>query len=212
MTIEKRNSEERKLIYSLTGKLMYKTTDYAVIECGSVGYKCSITFSTSAMLARQGEEQTLYTQMYIKDEEPVLYGFAEMAELDCFKMLITVNGVGPKAALSILSAVTPEKLAMAIAADDIKTITLANGIGKKTAQRIILELKDRVKKLGGVAATATQASSSVTASSSKAEAISALEVLGYDRSSATMAIGSENEELSVEELIKLGLRRLAGQL
>lgn len=199
------------MIYSLCGKLIHKTADYAVIECGGVGYKCSITFSTSAMLGKEGEEQTLFTQMYIKDEELLLYGFADMAELDCFKMLITVNGVGPKAALSILSAVTPEKLAMAIAADDVKTITLANGVGKKIAQRIILELKDRVKKLSGVSVTA-KASSSVTANSTKAEAVSALEVLGYDRSSATMAVGSESDELSVEELIKAGLRRLAGQL
>ena len=134
------------MIYSIRGKLMVKDTELAVVECGGVGYACRTTLSTLSQLQAVGNDVMLYTYLHVREDNIELFGFASQQELNCFKMLISVSGVGPKAALSILSDVTPEKFALLVASEDSKTLTRTKGIGAKTAQRIVLELKDKIVK------------------------------------------------------------------
>ena len=133
------------MIYSVRGKLIHTENSAAVVECGGVGYLCQTTMNTLKTL-KLNSEVTLYTYLNVREDAVDLFGFATQSELATFKTLISVSGVGPKAGLSILSELTAEQVAMAIATDDIKTITRAQGIGKKIAQRIILELKDKLAK------------------------------------------------------------------
>ena len=125
---------------------MVKDTELAVVECGGVGYACRTTLSTLSQLQAVGNDVMLYTYLHVREDNIELFGFASQQELNCFKMLISVSGVGPKAALSILSDVTPEKFALLVASEDSKTLTRTKGIGAKTAQRIVLELKDKIVK------------------------------------------------------------------
>lgn len=133
------------MIYSVRGKLIHTENSAAVVECGGVGYLCQTTMNTLKTL-KLNSEVTLYTYLNVREDAVDLFGFATQNELATFKTLISVSGVGPKAGLSVLSELTAEQVAMAIATDDIKTITRAQGIGKKIAQRIILELKDKLAK------------------------------------------------------------------
>ena len=133
------------MIYSVRGKLVHTTPSGAVVECAGVGYYCQTTVNTLKQI-KIGAEVTLYTYLNVREDAMELFGFATVTELETFKTLISVSGVGPKAGLAILSVLSPEQVAMAIATDDVKTITLAPGIGKKIAQRIILELKDKLAK------------------------------------------------------------------
>ena len=133
------------MIYSVRGKLIHTENSAAVVECGGVGYLCQTTMNTLKTL-KLNSEVTLYTYLNVREDAVDLFGFATQSELATFKTLISVSGVGPKAGLSVLSELTAEQVAMAIATDDIKTITRAQGIGKKIAQRIILELKDKLAK------------------------------------------------------------------
>ena len=126
------------MIYSVRGKLIHTTTSSAVVECAGVGYNCQTTINTLKQI-KIGTEVTLYTYLNVREDAMELFGFASATELETFKTLISVSGVGPKAGLAILSQLSPEQVAMAIATDDVKTITRAPGIGKKIAQRIILE-------------------------------------------------------------------------
>ena len=141
-----------------------------------------------------------------------LYAFATVAELDAFKLLITVSGIGPKAGISILSELTPDRLALCIASGDAKSITKAQGIGKKTAERVVLELKDKI------GAVATEAVSSAVSNvqnidkSSAGEAIEALVSLGYSQSDATVVVSSLDKSMSVDEMIRYGLKELAKNL
>ena len=133
------------MLYSVRGKLIHTTASCAVVECGGVGFNCQTTLNTLRTL-KLGSEVTLFTYMNVREDAIELFGFATKTELDTFKTLISVSGVGPKAGLSVLSELSPEQVAMAIATDDVKTITRAQGIGKKIAQRIVLELKDKLSK------------------------------------------------------------------
>lgn len=195
------------MIYSLKGTLIHTEPGVAVVECGGVGFKCLTTASTLRALPPIGEKTALFTHLNVREGALDLFGFAAEKELNCFKMLISVSGVGPKAALSILSETTPEKFALAVASGDAKALTRAPGIGNKTAQRIVLELRDKVS--GAAAAEGFADAGGVpTASGNAEEAVNALVVLGYTRSEAALAAGRCDASLSVEDIIRQSLRRL----
>lgn len=198
------------MIYSLNGKLIYTDVNTAVVECGGVGFKCAATLNTLRKLPPVGENVFLFTHMNVREDSMDLFGFAEQEELQCFKLLISVSGVGPKAALAILSELTPEKLALAVTSGDSKTITRAKGVGPKMAQRVVLELKDKLK--GSVPQTVdvkNQVSHSVTAAGNAGEAVSALTMLGYSQTEASNAVAELPQDLSVEEMIKKALKILS---
>ena len=183
----------------------------AVIDCGGVGYACKTTNNTLSRL-KKGQKGKLYTYLNVGDGIFELYGFATQNELNSFKLLISVSGVGPKAALAILSSTTPESLAMAIVTEDAKTLTAAPGIGKKIAQRIILELKDKMSKetAAGLDFSGGQGIPAATVFTSKAaEAAQALAVLGYSSQEVQMALkGVDVENLPLEEIIRQSLKKM----
>ncbi len=196
------------MYYSLRGKIIHREAGMFVIECAGVGYKCFSTASTLSSLVND-KETMVYTHLSVREDAMDLYGFSNMAELNSFKMLISVSGVGPKSALALLSEVTPEKLALCIVSGDSKTLTKAQGIGPKAAQRIILELKDKIKN-EELASAVVQSTASVDFSSGNvSEAISALVVLGYSQSEAASAVSKHDSSLSVQELIRLALKTLS---
>ena len=208
------------MFYYISGKLAHLDPSFAVIDAGGVGYKLTISASTHAQMPphRSVEEKpmvTLYTYMAVREDGIELFGFATEDELDSFKLLITVSGVGPKAAISILSLLTPEKFALAVCTEDRKTISKASGIGPKTAARIILELKDKLVKEGNIDTTLaegftqTASSTNVTMSGKLSEAQDALMVLGYTRGEAQAALrGIDVEKFDLEGVIKQALKQL----
>ena len=202
------------MFYYVEGKAAHIEPNLVVIDCGGVGYACHTSQNTCAAL-RLGEPAKLYTHLYVREEIFDLYGFAEQEELNCFRMLIGVSGVGPKAALAILSCAPPSQLALSIITGDEKLLTSAPGIGKKIAQRIVLELKDKLakeqKNTGGSAVISSLPAAS-TAESAVSEAISALMVLGYSQAEATGAMqGMELADCSAEDIIRMCLKKLAIQ-
>ena len=198
------------MFYYLHGAVASLAPYLAVIDCGGVGYACRTTSQTLSRL-RVGEKAKLYTHLYVREEIFELYGFASESELNCFQMLIGVSGVGPKAALSILSAATPEALAMSIITGDEKALTVAPGIGKKIAQRIILELKDKLAKGQIAAGGESYGGSGVTVipENKSSEAAAALAVLGYSQSEIHTALrGIDMEQLALEEIIRKALKKM----
>lgn len=200
------------MFYSLTGDIVYRDSNSVAISCGGVAFKC---FTSQVTLAEIGDKHsaTLYTYLSVKEDALDLFGFYDETELDFFKMLISITGVGPKAAVAILSVLTPDSLALAIASGDHKAITKAQGVGPKLAQRIVMELKD---KIGGISLSqgAQQAVSSVSSavsSSAQSEALEALEMLGYSRSEASSAVSKLDKSLSVEKMITEALKILSGR-
>ena len=196
------------MIYSVRGKLIFMTSSIAVVECGGVGYNCQTTINTLKTL-KLNTEVMLYTYLNIREDAAELFGFATRTELDTFKTLISVSGVGPKAGLSILSELSPEQVAMAIASDDIKTITRAQGIGKKIAQRIVLELKDKLIKAysdDSLPVAATKAVNAVSGNIPKA--IEALGVLGYTPADVSPVLSTLDSSLPVEQLIAQTLKQM----
>lgn len=203
------------MIYSVRGELLYTDATTAVVECGGVGFKCITSLNTLKRIPSVGSEVFLYTYMSVREDAMDLFGFADKEELECFKMLISVNGVGPKAAVSILSELTPGKLALAIASGDSKALTKAQGVGPKLAQRIALELKDKLKSV--VPSAGGQTDSIIAAALPEtggvaAEAVSALVSLGYTQSEAALAVSKLDLSLTVEEIIMQALRSLARQV
>ena len=197
------------MIYSVNGTVEVIEPNLAVIDCGGVGYACRTTANTISQL-KIGETAKLLTYLAIREDAAELFGFAATAELNCFKMLISVSGVGPKAALSILSGMTPQSFALCVASGDSKTLTNAPGIGKKTAERIVLELKDKVSKQDVAAGVKGSPIPVVAAASNTvAEAVSALMVLGYTNTEATNALSGLDPASPADELIKAGLKKLA---
>ena len=198
------------MFYYVSGTVAHLEPNLAVIDCGGVGYACRTTNQTLSRL-KTGEKGKLYTHLYVREELFELYGFATENELNCFRLLIGVSGVGPKAALSILSAATPESLAMSIITGDEKALTVAPGIGKKIAQRIILELKDKLAKgqispggesYGGTGVT-------VIPENKASEAAAALAVLGYSTAEIGVALqGIDLESLGLEEIIRQALKKM----
>ena len=197
------------MFYSVRGKLIHTTTTCAVVECGGVGYNCQTTMNTLKQI-KLGSEVMLYTYLNVREDAMELFGFATKTELETFKTLISVSGVGPKAGLSILSELSPEQVAMAIATDDIKTITRAQGVGKKLAQRVILELKDKLAKSLGTAdgIPVASAAAAATVSGNVPKAIEALGVLGYAPSDVSGVLAELDGSLPVEQLIALTLKQM----
>ncbi|MBQ0038153.1 MAG: Holliday junction branch migration protein RuvA [Clostridiales bacterium] len=199
------------MFYYLNGTVAEIDANLAVIDCGGVGYACATTNYTLSQL-KKGERAKLYTYMNVKEDAVDLFGFASQSELHTFKMLLGVSGVGPKAALSILSSTTPGNFAMSVVMGDEKALTAAPGIGKKIAQRIILELKDKLAKeqsgssfdVGGGTAIPV-----ITNSSKASEASAALAVLGYGSQEITAALkGIDMDGLTLEEIIRQALKRM----
>lgn len=197
----------------LKGKLVEIFEDTIVIEVNNIGYNVRIPASMIDMLKGQGQELKVYTYLYVKEDAMQLYGFFTRDDLNIFKLLLGVNGIGPKGALAILSVMTPDDLRFAVLGEDAKAIAKAPGIGNKTAQRMIIELKDKLSledafeaKTAHMAEDQTMGSSSV-----RNEAIQALTALGYSSSEALKALnGIElTPELTVEEVLKLALKQMS---
>ena len=192
------------MIAYIKGTVEFKSGDYAVVECGGMGYKVNMPLSQLNIMPAVGSEVKVFTYMYIREDILDLYGFMTENALHTFEMLISVNGVGPKAANAILSALEPASLAAAISGGDYKSISQAQGIGPKTAQRIVLELKDKIGKAPvGMADVITP----VKESNAVNEAISALVALGYSYNESKSAL-SGAEGATTEELVKYGLKML----
>lgn len=205
------------MFYYIAGKLAHLTPTTAVVDAGGVGYKMTISQNTFETLPRATGDllpvTKLYTYMSVREDGVELYGFASEAELSSFKMLLGVSGVGPKAAISILSLLTPEKFALAVCTDDKKTIAKANGIGPKTAARIILELQDKLLKQAPPEQTQATISTAMTSSGTSkgklSEAQDALSVLGYSRSEALSALqGLDVSAMEIEDIIRAALKKL----
>ncbi len=202
------------MIYHVNGALELCEPTFCVIDCGGVGYKLSISENTyGSIVGHVGEKMKLLTYLQVREDDVELYGFKTNDELSAFKLLITVSGVGPKAAMAILSLMTPDRLASAICTEDAKSISKASGVGPKTAARVVLELKDKMaKQVFAVNAGATSNTSapnvSIGASSNLSEALDALMVLGYNRSDAQRALVGIDPNLDVTKIIPLALNKL----
>ena len=198
------------MFYYVSGTVAHVEPYLAVIDCGGVGYACRTTNQTLSRLT-VGQKGKLFTHLYVREELFELYGFATEDELNCFRLLIGVSGVGPKAALSILSATTPEGLAMSIITGDEKALTVAQGIGNKIAQRIILELKDKLAK-GQIAAKGESYGGTgvtVIPQNKSSEASAALAVLGYSPAEVAQALkGIDMENLELEQIVKQALKKM----
>ena len=194
------------MIYCLTGKIVKKSMNAVVLSCGGVGYYAQCPASVAGALPGVGKEATIYTVS--------LYGFATEQQQACFEMLTAVSGVGPKVGLAILSVMEPDRVALAISAGDHKAFKAASGVGPKLAQRIVLELKDKVAKgfVDGISLEdVAGAFADTQASQGSSQAIAALVSLGYSQSEAALAVSKIDAALPVEEIIKLALRSMAGR-
>ena len=193
------------MIGLLRGKLIERDGAAAVIDVGGVGYEVEVTTSASAMLAAHPEQVVVYTHLSVREDAQSLYGFASARERDLFRSLIKVTGIGPKLALSLLSAVAPDVFASAITSGNTVALVRVPGIGRKTAQRLVIELRDKVRELS--------ATTSVGKTPTTREAVLALIALGYRDSTAAQVVGevadAGDAEWSVEDLIREALKRLA---
>ena len=200
------------MIGFIRGILAEKGNGYIIVDVNGVGYEIFVPANSGAYMTSEGQEVMIHTMMIVREDDMSLYGFTRKGEKDAFKKLITVNGVGAKAAISILSAFTLEQLQQAIVFEDAKTLTKANGIGKKTAERIVLELKDKFETEGqeGVPQTSQDImTDEAGAANGRADAITALIELGYSRGEATSALASVKEtDLTAEEYIRKALAKL----
>lgn len=196
------------MFYYLDGTITVMEENLAVVDCGGVGYACHTTGYTLSQL-RKGQSYRLYTHCNIREDAFDIFGFATKEERNCFERLIGVSGVGPKAALAILSSTTPDRFALAVMTGDEKALTAAPGVGKKLAQRILLELKDKLGaaqlEVGGTSPAAV----SVSGGGKLAEATAALTSLGYSQSEIGLALrGIDVENSSLEEIVRLALRAM----
>ena len=208
------------MFYYLKGTLVLANPNTAVVDVGGVAYKMTISETTYSTLphhrsAKEPPQVLLYTHLSVREDGVELFGFGSEGELSTFKMLQTVSGVGPKAAISILSLLSPEKFALAVCTDDKKTISKANGIGPKTAARIILELKDKLLKQTDLSDAATDAAPSPVSAGVggiRSEAQDALLVLGYTKSEAQSVLATiDTTNLSLEDIIREALKKLMRQ-
>ncbi len=208
------------MFYYIEGKLAHLDYTYAVLDAHGVGYKLTITQSTYEAMpphlsVSEFPKVRLYTYMAVREDGVELFGFASEQELEAFKLLITVSGVGPKAAVAILSVFTPDKLAICIMNEDTKAIAKANGIGAKTAARIVLELKDKISKSFGDGASAAPVAGSASTvapsgSSKLSDAQSALVVLGYTKSEVVAALrGVDISNKETDDIIRIALKNLS---
>ncbi len=198
------------MIYCLTGTLLEKSIENVVIDVQGVGFSIAVPSTVQGVLPAPGEKCTLYTYLSVKEDALDLYGFADKAEQKAFKTLISVSGVGPKAGLSILSVLSPQKIALAVTTGDYKAFTAANGVGPKVAQRIVLELKGKFSNDDVAGVSMADVSRAAVATGSVSQAISALIALGYNQSQAALAVSKLDSDLDVQTLIKQALKLLAG--
>ena len=198
------------MFYYLDGTVAEILPYLAVIDCGGVGYACRTTNHTLSRL-KQGEKARLYTYLNVREDAMELYGFATQEELNLFQQLISVSGVGPKAALSILSASTPANLALSIITGDEKALTCAQGLGKKIAQRVILELKDKLSKgqaLSAGGGTVPGAAVTIIPDNKLSEASAALAVLGYSQGEINIALKDADLTEPLEQIIRQALKKM----
>lgn len=201
------------MFYYLNGTLEHRDTNICVIDCAGVGYKLTVSLTTSSQLVNKiGEKIKLYTYLAVREDGIELFGFASNEERASFNQLISVSGVGPKAAMSILSTLTPDSLALAICTDDPKAIAKAQGIGAKTAARIVLELKDKISKDMMTLGAKTDTVSTAPISFASSEAAEALIMLGYDKATTMNVLRSIDPAITdVGEIIKAALKKLASR-
>jgi len=196
----------------IKGILAIKSTDYVVIDVGGVGYKIFAPTSTINKLGEIGSEAMVHTHYHVREDNISLYGFATAEELRMFELLIGVSGVGAKSANTILANISPSKFALSVITNDVKELTKLPGIGAKSAQRIILELKDKLKTEESISSEDVITETIQVGSDNLSEAIAALQVLGYPQRDAAKAVASVNSEgLSVEDIIKKALLYFAKQ-
>ena len=207
------------MYYYIKGELVASALNMAVVDAGGVGYRMTVSENTYRALPRRGDKNpvvTLYTYLSVREDGIELFGFGNERELSSFKMLISVSGVGPKAAMAILSLLTPEKFALAVCTEDKKTIAKANGVGPKTAARIILELRDKLMKetsidddLSSAMLDHSAEAAGAPARGKLSEAMDALLVLGYTRGEAQNVLKNiDTQALSIEDIIKEALKKL----
>ena len=200
------------MIYHVNGILEYCEIGFCVIDCAGVGYKLTVSDNTfAAICSHVGEREKLFANLQVREDGIELFGFKTNDEMQAFKLLITISGVGPKAAMAILSLLTPDRLYQAIVSEDIKAISKASGVGAKTAARVVLELRDKVSKqyfVASVPSTSGAPAVSVKGKGNLSEALDALVVLGYSRSEAQKALTGIDPKLDVEKIIPLALAKL----
>lgn len=194
------------MYYYIKGTLVQKSDNYIVVDANGVGYMIYTSLNSMQNTGEIGKKITIYTYLHVREDVMDLFGFTTIEEKNMFMQLISVSGVGPKAALSILSVTTPAKFAVAVTTNDVKTITKASGVGPKMAQRVILELKDKMKT--DELEIDLEDESDDILSDNRSEAISALVVLGYSSNDAQKAVKGIDGTLSVEEIIKKALAGL----
>lgn len=197
------------MIASLRGTLIHTDNVSAVVECSGVGFRLAVTKNTLYRLPQKGQEVFLYTFLAVREDALDLYGFIDADELEAFKLITAVNGVGAKIGIAILSEFSPSQLRIYIASGDAKALTAASGVGIKLAQRIVLELKDKVGAIEADDSIDLKAVGNATLNSNTKEAVAALVSLGYTQSEASLAVGRLDTSLSTEELIKQALKQLA---
>lgn len=199
------------MFYSITGKIINKDDKSVAVSCGAVAFKCFCTRNTLAAVSGKTGDVTLFTHLNVREDAIELFGFYTEAELEAFKLLTTVSGIGASSAFAVLSELTPDRLAIAVASGDFKSICAAKGIGQKIAQRIVMELKDKMSSAAFVSddvASAAGAVSAAASMSNTSEAVAALVALGYTQSESTVAVSKLDPSLSVDELIKAALKSM----
>lgn len=200
------------MFYYVQGTLALLEASFAVVDAGGVGYKLTISGTTYDRLTKEKADKTrLFTYLAVREDDVELFGFSTEEELSSFRMLLSVSGVGPKAAMAILSILTPEKFALAVCTGDSKSISKANGVGAKTAARVILELQDKMLKEADKDSLSAGMGASAASPSHKGaigEALDALMVLGYSRAESTSALQGIDPSLDSGGMIKLALKKL----
>jgi len=198
------------MIYSLTGEVLVCEPGVVVISCGGVGFRCIVSGTTQRAMPPIGQKASLYTHMNVTQDAISLFGFSTKAEMSCFRMLTGVSGIGAKTAISVLSAISPEQLAISVAAGDAKALTAAPGIGPKQAQRIVLELKDKVADIQPTTGPVLSGMPlpSVSAGSAS-EAVKALAALGYSQTESAQMVSVLDQSMTVEQMIAAALRAAA---
>lgn len=196
------------MFYYISGTLAMKGDGYAVIDANGIGYKLTTSLCSLEKLKNIGDEVKMYTYMYLREDVCDLYGFISEEELHMFMLLIGVSGIGPKAAISILSVMTASSVALAVVTGDTKAITRAQGVGPKVAQRVVLELKDKIKNDDMLSSSGTAVADENTSFGASNEAVEALCVLGYSAQEAKNALSGIDMAMDLELIIKEALKKL----
>ncbi len=193
------------MFYSISGKLIHTEPSMAVIDVHGIGFKCFISMNTARALPKVGDNATLFTHLHVREDALDIFGFISNRELEFYKLLTNISGVGPKVGLAILSEMTPDDISLAAAGGDSKAFAKANGVGPKLAQRIVLELKD---KAGNMIVGASKGQSAAPMQTDS-QAVSALVALGYSPTEAASVVSRVDSSLKTEDIIRQALRLLA---